>query len=414
MPNTNLTIDWIGNEALRLAHEKAAFIGTINREFDDSFQPGRGSAIRIRIPSQYTQTTGRVIDVQDGVEQSTSITVATQNSIGLRYNSQEFAQDLVNFQKLHLEPAMAQLVSYIDGACLSSCTAQTWNQVGTPGTAISTLIAAGAARAKLNQFLAPKDQNRRIQLDSVTMGGMVAGVAAYFNPSGAISEQYREGLVARTAMADYYENERIWNMANPAATNMSTWISTFTMAEGAVSFTVSSLTFIPVVGQVFTVGHASTNGMFSVHPETKAAYSNLQQFVVTSPTASTAGAQSTISFSPAIRITGARKNVGRADGSDILVSSLTSMMIRFEGGPSTTYPLALMYHKDAFTFATASLPLMDDAIRCVVKTYDGISLRVWEASDIRNDERLTRIDILWGVAAIRPQWACRLIGAGTT
>jgi hypothetical protein len=55
--------------------------------------------------------------------------------------------------------------------------------------------------------------------------------------------------------------------------------------------------------------------------------------------------------------------------------------------------------------------MMADAARCVVKTYDGISLRVWEASDIRNDEKLTRIDILWGFAAIRPQWACRLIGA---
>jgi hypothetical protein len=73
----------------------------------------------------------------------------------------------------------------------------------------------------------------------------------------------------------------------------------------------------------------------------------------------------------------------------------------------------MMYHRDAFTFATAALPLMDDAIRCVVKTYDGISLRVWEGSDIRNDEKLTRIDILFGQSAIRPQWACRLIGTGT-
>jgi hypothetical protein len=71
-----------------------------------------------------------------------------------------------------------------------------------------------------------------------------------------------------------------------------------------------------------------------------------------------------------------------------------------------------MYQRDAFTFATAALPLMDDAIRCVVKTYDGISLRVWEASDIRNDEKLTRIDILYGYAAIRPQWAVRLQGTG--
>jgi len=374
--------------------------------------PGRGSTIRIRIPSQYTQVSGRVIDVQDGVEQSTSITVATQHHIAMRYNSQEYAEDLVNFQKLHLEPAMAQLVSFIDGNALQQATQATYNQVGTPGTAISTLVAPGNARAKLNQFLAPKDQNRRLQMDSVTMGSMVVGAAGYFNPTNAIAEQYREGLVARTAMADYYENERVWNMPNTAGT--STWTSTFTIADGAVSLTVSSLTAVPVAGMTFTIGHVSSpNGVYSVHPETKAAYANLQQFVVTGST-STAGTQSTIQFSPPIRLTGARKNVGSSNGADLVVSTLTSVLVRFDGGPSTTYPLPLMYHRDAFTFATAALPLMSDASKCVVKTYDGISLRVWEASDIRNDERLTRIDILWGFAAIRPQWACRLIGAGTT
>jgi len=43
-----------------------------------------------------------------------------------------------------------------------------------------------------------------------------------------------------------------------------------------------------------------------------------------------------------------------------------------------------------------------------VKTYDGLSIRLWQASDIRNDEMLTRIDILYGYKAIRPQWACRI------
>jgi hypothetical protein len=33
---------------------------------------------------------------------------------------------------------------------------------------------------------------------------------------------------------------------------------------------------------------------------------------------------------------------------------------------------------------------------------------VWQASDIRNDELLTRIDILYGWLALRPEWACRI------
>src|SRR3990167_5968988 len=135
MPNTNLTIDWIGNEALRLLHEKASFIGTINREFDESFRPGFGNTIRVRIPSQYDVRTGRVMDVQDGVQQSTQIVVGTQWGVDIRYNSQEMAQDLVNFQKIHLDPAMATLVSRLDGNCLEQATQATWNVVGVPGSA---------------------------------------------------------------------------------------------------------------------------------------------------------------------------------------------------------------------------------------------------------------------------------------
>lgn len=402
MANTNLTVDWIGNEALRLAHEKASFIGTINREFDASYKPGYGNTIRIRIPSQYVTRSGRVMDVQDGVQQSTALTVATQWGVDLRYNSQEMAQDLVNFQKLHLEPAMAQLVSYLDGACLSSATQQTANEVGTAGTAITGLSQTGLARARLNQFLAPKDA-RRIQFDSVNMANVVSSQAAYY-PSGAISENYREGLIARTAMADFYENERVYSHTNQST--VAGWLSTSIVAP-TNQLVVSSLGAINV-GSVFSLrGPASTVRGFAVHPETKAAYGQAMQFVVTAFD----GATSTITFQPPIFTTGARKNIANSDGTDFTTTgAYVTTMVLIEKAASSTYATPLMYHRDAFTFATAALPLMDDAIRCVVKTYDGISLRVWEGSDIRNDEKLTRIDILWGFAAIRPQWACRIIG----
>ena len=70
-----------------------------------------------------------------------------------------------------------------------------------------------------------------------------------------------------------------------------------------------------------------------------------------------------------------------------------------------------MYHKDAYQFVTGDLPMMDDANKCVIKRMDGLSIRVWQGSDIRNDELLMRLDILDGFAALRPEWGCRIIGA---
>ncbi len=400
MANSLLTIDMITNECLRLAHEKAAFIGTINRQFDDSFgsSDGKiGDTLRIRLPSQYTRRQGsRVMDVQDAEEQRTTLVVATQDGVDMRFNSRELKLDLQNFSKVHLEPAMATVVSGIESDVLAGCTRAVWNVQGTAGSPPTTLVAPGNARARLNQNLAPKDGNRAIQMDSVTMGGLVNGVAAYFNPQTDLSKQYREGFVARTAMADYYENERTWVLSNASSVSGMT-MNNVTLANGSASIAIAGGT-LPTTGAVFTLA-----GIYACHPETKAAYSNLQQFVVLS--GSTA---SSFNIAPTIYLSGARKNVSTSTGANITPADVANAALTFVGSASTSYQQNLMYHKDAFTFATAELPMMSDAISCVVKTYDGISLRVWRASDIRNDEVLTRLDILYGYTAIRPQWACRI------
>lgn len=235
------------------------------------------------------------------------------------------------------------------------------------------------------------------------MGGLVNGVAAYFNPSNAIASQYKEGLVARTSMADYYENERIWSMSNSSDVTGSTDAAALVTNGGS---TIDMHTLLPVatqvVGQIFTVA-----GIYACHPETKAAYPNLQQFTVTAIGATTT------TISPTIYMTGARKNVCTSTGADVTAASFNAQVITYVGAASTVYANPLMYHKEAFQFVTADLPLMDDAHKCVRRVQDGLSMRVWQASDIRNDELLMRIDILYGMAALRPEWACRMVGAAS-
>lgn len=401
MSNTLLTIDKITSECLRLAHEKASFLGTINRQFDNSWssEGPTGDTLRIRLPSQYTRRQGsRVMDVQDSEQLSTSLVRATQDGVDMRFNSRELALDLDNFSKLHLEPAMATLVSGIESDVLQGCIKSVYNLAGTAGTAPNDLAAVGAARAKLNQYLAPKDGNRFIQMDSVTMGSLVNGLKGLFQDSGQIKEQYREGMVGRTAMADFYENERVYSNTNQTSVAHTTGVLNGPTLVNGMTQLSTATAGLPTVGSVFTIA-----GVNACHPETKTAYSHEQQFTVTSSWSST------FLVSPAIYISGPRQNVCAPSGAQLTsTSNVTSAAITWSGNRSSTYVHNLMYHRDAFTFATAALPLMSDAAKCSVKTYDGISLRVWQGSDIRNDELLTRIDILYGYAAIRPQWACRI------
>lgn len=402
MANTLKFTDMVAREAQAIAHEKCAFISTVDKQYDDSFgKTGAkiGSSLRVRKANQYVRTQGtRVMDVQDQDEATQTITLATQDHVDMRFNSAELTldtdnvDDVARFSKRYIEPAMSVLVSGIEGDFLAYATKATYNLAGTAGTAITNLAVPGAARAKLNQSLAPK-ANRAIQMDSVTMGGLVNGVAAYFNPSGAISEQYREGLIARTAMADYYENERLWTLTNGSdVTSVTINDAGFISGDNQVTITGSTG---HAVGQVITFA-----GCYAVHPETKATYPHLQQFVIT------AVATDLLTISPTPITSGAKQNVSAMPSNGAAVT--------FVGAASTSYVQPIMYHKDAFQFVTADLPLMDASEKCVRKVQDGLSLRVWLDSDIRNDELLMRIDILYGFAALRPEWACRMIGAANS
>jgi hypothetical protein len=393
LSNSNVTIDMVTREALRVLHEKATFIGTVNRSYDDSFAKAGakiGDTLRVRKPNEYTvRTSGRVMDVQDQDEATIDVTVATQYGVDMRFNSAELALDIDDFSKRYIEPAVSRLVSKVDAACLETATKATYNLVGTAGTLVGAsgdISALFNARAKLNQFLAPKDGNRNLQVDSVTMASIVNGAKALFHDGAQIKEAFREGMYARTAMADIYENERTY-IHTTGSDHTTVTVNDAAIASGDTVVTTAGASVS--VGSVFTFA-----AVYAVHPETKVSTGQLQQFVITAVN----GNDWTIS--PALISTGAKQNV------DALPAN--SSAITLVGSASTNYRHNLMYHKDAFTFVTADLPIMDDAHKCVRRTQDGVSMRVWQGSDIRNDELLMRIDLLWGFKELYPQWACRL------
>jgi hypothetical protein len=408
MSNIFKVTDLVAKESLRVAHESLQMIGTVDRQYDSSFDSsgGRhGSTLRVKSPNQYKRRQGsRVMDVQDQNEREQTITVATQDGVDMRFNSQELIQSVDNqgafdnLSKNYITPAIKGLVSGIEADAIASWTKSTYNLVGTAGTPLTTSAVPNLARARLNKCLAPKDGERYFQIESNAMAGIVGGTSALFHDSAQIKEAFREGFIGRNAMATWYENDRMWTLPNAA--DVAGEINGGTLSSGITTLTVDGLSAAPVAGMVFTIGSGSgETGVYDVHPETKVAYPHLKQFTVVSATTTS------ITFTPAIiyDTTNPYQNCSGApaDNADIA----------FVGSASTNYVQQLMYHKDAFQFTTAALPIMDDSHKCVRVKQDNLSLRVWMASDIRNDELLMRVDILYGISALRPEWACRLIGA---
>jgi hypothetical protein len=407
MSNTLSVIDMVARESLRIAHEKLSFIGTVDRSYDDSYaRTGAkiGSTLKVRNPNQYTRRHGsRVMDIQDTTETTQTITVATQDGVDLKFNSAELSLSVDELSRRYIEPAVSVLVSGIEGDMMTAVTKEVAQLAGTAGTVVgaSDISALGAARAKLNQQLAPKDGNRFCQLDSVTMASVATKINTLFHPSAEIERAYREGYITRTAMAEFYENERTYSHTNGddvAGAIDETAETNFT--QGTTKMHVDALGSTCTVGSVFTIAD-----VYDCHPETKQRYSHLKQFTVVSATF-TGSNEADIVFSPAIYTTGAKQNIS----TDLAYTAAgwNNKVVTFVGSASTAYRHNLMYHKDAFAFVTADLPIMDDAAKCVRRVQDGLSLRVWQGSDIRNDELLMRIDILYGWKTLRPEWACRI------
>lgn len=391
MANTNKTIDYITKEVLRIAHEKATFLGTIDRQYDSEFgKKGMkvGDTIRIRTPEKGTIRTGRVAQVQDSAETNTTLTVSTQKGFDLAFNGAEATLDLDDYVERKIKPRMANLISAIESEVLQGATKQIYQVAGTAGTPPTDLAAFGAARAKLNQQAVPKDDLRSIQLDSVTMGGLVNAFRSQQNPTKDISQAFREGFIERTSMADWYENERVWTMTNGTDVTSVT-LDTYTVIQGDADLTVTGFA-TPTAGMVFTIA-----GVFDVHPETKAAYSHLKQFVILEGSTAT-----NLLISPAIYSTGKDQNVSALP--------TTTAALVFIGAASTSYVQNLMYHKEFATFAVADLPLHAGADRCVRQTHEGLSFRVWQDADIINDQEILRVDILYGWKVLRPDWAVRI------
>jgi len=393
MTQTIATIDMITRESQLVLHEALSFIPTINRSFDDSFgKVGAkiGDALRVRLPARTTVRTGRAMNVQDQEDESVSLTVATQKGVDLGFTGAEMALGIDYISERYITPAIKNLVSQVEADVISGVTKFVANLAGTAGTAITDLGPLGTARAYLNGQGTPMT-DRSIMLDSVQMASLVNGMKAQFFDPEAGKKAQREGYYGRMAMGDLYENEKLWTMTNSA--DVAGTLDTYTITNGDADITVTSFSAAPTQGMVFTIA-----GVFACHPETKANLGYLKQWVCGSGSTTT-----NIVVQGSIYTSGAKQNC--------VASNTTTAAVAFVGSASAGYRQGIMYHKDAFAFVTADLPLVGGADKCGRMTQDGISVRVWQDGDIRNDQLLTRIDILYGYQCIRPEYASRLIGA---
>jgi len=254
------------------------------------------------------------------------------------------------------------------------------------GTTAATFKAFAGAGAELNRFAVPMD-SRALVLDTDAELNAADVLKALNNP----------------AMVE----DAVRNIATGRIGNMTTFmdqnIKTHTAGTADANYDVNgadqsgSSVNVDTGSGTFTVGDLITfASVYSVNPVSRQSTGDLKKFTVTS----TVGGSTVtnIGISPSIITDGAYQNVTNApaDGDDIVLTA--------------THQANLAFHRNAFGLVVVPLEMPDGAPFKARQTADNLSIRVVKDFDIDNDEDIIRLDILYGVKAIYPEFGCRMLG----
>ena len=398
MVNTILTPTAVTREALRVLHQKLNFVGSITRDYDDSFarQGAKiGDTLKVRLPNQYVVRTGSTLNlgVTDTTESTVDLKVQTQKGVDLNFTSVDLTMALDDFSERILEPAMSVLAANIEADAMSMYK-DVYNQVLGAGAATFTRVLQG--RKILVDNLAPLS-GRTCNLNTQDNVDLVDALKGLFNDQTSIAKQNREGFMGRTAGFDFMENTLWPSHPRGAATSAyttSTLVGALPISATPVAaITVATGTGAAVKGDVFNIA-----GVFRVHPETKQSTGILQQFAVAVDYAGGAGA---VQITPSIILAGAYQNV-------VIPSPSATAALTFAGTISTPHGISMAYQKGAFAFASADMVMPRGVDFAAREVFDGVSMRIVRQYDINADKFPCRLDVLYGFKTIRPQLACRL------
>lgn len=409
MSNTLLSPTEITRETLRILHQKARFVSSINREYDDRFaRDGAkiGTALQIRLPNQFTVRTGATMQTQNITEKAITLNVTNQIGVDFSFPSSALTMTIDRFSERYLDPAATQLAAYLEADCLNMYK-DINEEICDDGDTISTADVLEGNKL-LTDNLCPSE-GRNLLLNTRDNVSLVNAIQSVFNPQGKVGQAFTSGQIQDQFMGFGRIFESSLMPTHQTGTETAnTWRTDIAAGEANGSSTS------PEDGGSLHIDTGSTSfkkgdiieieDVYAVHRESKVSLGRLKRFVVTADFSG--AAEGDLAIYPAIVATGAKQNVDAAavDGKIIYKRESDASTAL---GASASYGISLGYHKDAFTLVTADLELPKGVDMASRQVMDGISLRFIRDYQIGNDVFGCRFDLYYGYKTIRPELAVR-------
>jgi hypothetical protein len=296
-----------------------------------------------------------------------------------------------------LKPQVSAMAQYTEMDMIEQATNSVSNVVGTAGSTSFTTAVMLSANQKINENACADMSDRYALLNPAAMSSAVVDRKGLFQSSDEIAKQYKQGYMGIADGFTYLTNSLIKTVTN--GNDVTSVVTNGVGVEGASTIAVDGLTTTTgtvAKGSVFTLV-----GVNAVHPITKVDLGYLQQFVVTADVTANGSGEATVAIYPALQ-------AGADSLQNITALPADGAALVFVGAADAANAQNLTYHKDAFRMASVGLHLPTNEEFAARETYKGITIQIVRGFDINTRKEILRTDFLGGIAATRPEWACRV------
>jgi hypothetical protein len=419
MANTYLTISMITFEMLMVLHNNLVAGKKVTRTWEKQFaRTGAkiGANVQIRKPPRYIVVDGQTFVPQDYTEEYVPLTINQHKQVGCEWASDDLTLNMDDFSRRFLKPALVPMANQVDLDILANLLNQVWNATGTPGTTAATDTPFVDAKSVLANNSAMITEDMPMLVTPKVSGRLSSGLAGRYNPQPSISDLYLKGAMSDPLKGseghalgwDFFSTQTLPVFTTGAWAGTSPTVSTANQSGSAINTTGWT---VSITGLGKTNDVVQFAGVYGVNPVTFLSTGELQNFRLTADVNSDSSGNATLNvYPPLYANAGKNTTVSALPGSSAAVMPWGQSTVA--NVASKVSPQCFGWQVEAVTLACVDLYVPEEGmgVKAIRVSDDdlGLSFVFMSGFDPRAYSKLSRIDILYGTTAVRPEHVVRV------
>ena len=407
--NTFITPTWVSKDVAVNWMNEIKLVGRFDRSWDDQWRNKPqgaqiGYTVQARLPQRFQVTEGQAFQQQAILNQTVPITLNHQYNVGMSWSTAAATLEVEEVQSRYTKPAGLALANKSDVQAGREVYKTVYMTIGTPGTAITDDGTYTDGIAKLLNVGVPDDYCA--VLDPKAHSKLAQANFGLFNPSSQISGIFKKGRFNEGALgvSEWYRDPNMPTHTTGSFTSSTPVVSSANQTGSTLA--LSGLgTYAFKAGDTFKV--VSGTAVNAVNPQSYVDTGDTQEFVITQDVSGSSTV--TLNISPSIITSGQLQTVTASPDNNAAVLFTGATGTSSATMTATTSRQSLVFHPAAFAFVMADLDddLPGAQVGMARDKDAGISMRWVYQYNGQTDQKISRVDILIGVAPILPYFALR-------